>query len=307
MAKGTRFGRKAQEEAWQNVEVDALYRLAAAGVRVPRPHAFSTAWCVMELLTDADGNAAPRLNDVVLSEAQALDYHGTLIARDRAHALRRRHPRRPVRVQRARHRRRPGHHRPAAGGRRRGQQQRRRHAEARRRATSPPISAVSRRRSRPPGTATRSGRSTSARRCSPDTALTGRFATSTRPADVAAVMQEISRCSRRARGAAALQGDARRVIAERSARHTPIPPTDLTMTLDLYSMRAVRVTHSLALAALLCAVGGCTTMPAEDPRAATARAEKAVASPVRTDQDRRMDASRHPARVPAVHAGVSRA
>ena len=66
------------------------------------------------------------------------------------------------------------------------------------------------------------------------------------------------------------------------------------MTLDLYSMRAVRLTHSLALAALLCAVGGCTTMPAEDPRAATARAEKAVASPVRTDQDRRMDASRHP-------------
>ena len=79
MAKGTRFGRKAQEEAWQNVEVETLYRLAAAGVRVPRPYAFSHGVVVMELLTDADGNAAPRLNDVVLSEAVALEYHSTLI------------------------------------------------------------------------------------------------------------------------------------------------------------------------------------------------------------------------------------
>ena len=80
MAKGTRFGRRAQEEAWQNVEVDALYRLAAAGVRVPRPYAFSHGVVLMELLTDAEGNAAPRLNDVALSEALALEYHGTLIA-----------------------------------------------------------------------------------------------------------------------------------------------------------------------------------------------------------------------------------
>jgi RIO kinase 1 len=79
MAKGTRFGRMAQEEAWQNVEVDALYRLAAAGVRVPRPYAFSHGVVVMELLTDAVGNAAPRLNDVVLSEALALEYYGALL------------------------------------------------------------------------------------------------------------------------------------------------------------------------------------------------------------------------------------
>ena len=79
MAKGTRFGRKAQEEAWQNVEVDTLYRLAAAGVRVPKPYAFFQGVVVMELLTDAHGNAAPRLNDVALSEAVALEYHGTLI------------------------------------------------------------------------------------------------------------------------------------------------------------------------------------------------------------------------------------
>ena len=80
MAKGTRFGRKAQEEAWQNVEVDTLYRLAAAGVRVPHPYAFFHGVVVMELLTDADGNAAPRLNDVALAEAVALEYHGVLIA-----------------------------------------------------------------------------------------------------------------------------------------------------------------------------------------------------------------------------------
>ncbi len=40
MEKHTRYGRKAQEEAWQNAEVDALYRLAAAGVRVPKPYQF---------------------------------------------------------------------------------------------------------------------------------------------------------------------------------------------------------------------------------------------------------------------------
>ena len=79
MAKGTRFGRKAQEEAWQNVEVDTLYRLAAAGVRVPKPYAFLQGVVLMELVTDADGNAAPRLNDVTLAQAVALDYHGTLI------------------------------------------------------------------------------------------------------------------------------------------------------------------------------------------------------------------------------------
>ena len=77
--KGTRYGRQAQEEAWQSVEVDALYRLAAAGVRVPRPYAFFQGVVLMELLTDAEGNAAPRLNDVVLSQEVALAYHATLI------------------------------------------------------------------------------------------------------------------------------------------------------------------------------------------------------------------------------------
>ncbi len=69
MAKGTRFGRQAQEEAWQSVEVDTLYLLAAAGVRVPKPYGFMHGVVLMELLTDADGHAAPRLNDLALSEA----------------------------------------------------------------------------------------------------------------------------------------------------------------------------------------------------------------------------------------------
>jgi RIO kinase 1 len=64
MAKGTRYGREAQEAAWQNAEVDALYRLAAAGVRVPTPYNFHSGVLLMELVCDEDGNAAPRLNDV---------------------------------------------------------------------------------------------------------------------------------------------------------------------------------------------------------------------------------------------------
>jgi RIO kinase 1 len=79
MEKGTRYGRMAQEEAWQSVEVDALYRLGAAGVRVPRAYNFFQGVVLMELLTDAEGHAAPRLNDLVLSEDQAIEYHGFLI------------------------------------------------------------------------------------------------------------------------------------------------------------------------------------------------------------------------------------
>ena len=79
IGKGTRFGRKAQEEAWQSVEVDTLYRLAAAGVRVPHPYAFSHGVVVMELVVDADGHPAPRLNDVELAPEVAREYHAVLI------------------------------------------------------------------------------------------------------------------------------------------------------------------------------------------------------------------------------------
>ncbi|MGA7981819.1 MAG: RIO1 family regulatory kinase/ATPase, partial [Chromatiaceae bacterium] len=67
MEKGTRFGRQQQEEVWQNSEVDALYRLAGAGVRVPRPYHFVDGVLLMELVTDAEGAAAPRLNELELT------------------------------------------------------------------------------------------------------------------------------------------------------------------------------------------------------------------------------------------------
>jgi len=79
MAKGSKFGRQAQEAAWQSAEVDALYRLAAAGVRVPQPYNFHDGVLLMELVTDAHGDAAPRLNDVAFSREQALRHHATLI------------------------------------------------------------------------------------------------------------------------------------------------------------------------------------------------------------------------------------
>jgi len=79
MAKGTKFGRQAQEAAWQSAEVDALYRLAAAGVRVPTPYNFHDGVLLMELVTDAHGDAAPRLNDVVLTREEALAHHAMLI------------------------------------------------------------------------------------------------------------------------------------------------------------------------------------------------------------------------------------
>jgi len=79
MDKNTRFGRKQQEQVWQNAEVDALYRLASAGVRVPKPYNFVEGVLLMELITDAQGSAAPRLNDLDLSREQALEYHGLLI------------------------------------------------------------------------------------------------------------------------------------------------------------------------------------------------------------------------------------
>lgn len=79
MAKGTKFGRESQEAAWQSAEVDALYRLAAAGVRVPQPFNFADGVLLMELVTDAHGDAAPRLNDVSFTPGQARQHHATLI------------------------------------------------------------------------------------------------------------------------------------------------------------------------------------------------------------------------------------
>jgi RIO kinase 1 len=75
MEKSSSFGRKQQEETWQNAEVDALYRLAEAGVRVPEPYGCFDGVLLMELMTDEAGDVAPRLNDVSLSEEQAIEDH----------------------------------------------------------------------------------------------------------------------------------------------------------------------------------------------------------------------------------------
>lgn len=79
MAKGSKYGRREAEEAWQNAEVAALFRLASAGVRVPRPYDFLDGVLLMELVTDEDGQAAPRLNDVQLDPEQAREYHAFII------------------------------------------------------------------------------------------------------------------------------------------------------------------------------------------------------------------------------------
>jgi RIO kinase 1 len=79
MEKGSRYGRKEQEAAWQRTEVDALYKLAAAGVRVPHPFGFYEGVLLMELVADENGMPAPRLNDLELTREQALQFHAMLI------------------------------------------------------------------------------------------------------------------------------------------------------------------------------------------------------------------------------------
>jgi len=80
IGKATRFGRREQEIEWKNTEVDALYRLAAAGVRVPRPRGFFHGVLLMELVTDEHGHSAPRLGEVELTAEQARLFHDELIS-----------------------------------------------------------------------------------------------------------------------------------------------------------------------------------------------------------------------------------
>jgi RIO kinase 1 len=79
MEKGSKFGRKQQEESWHNAEVDALYRLAEAGVRVPKPFGCFDGVLLMELVTYDEGEVAPRLNDVSMTQEQALEDHLTIM------------------------------------------------------------------------------------------------------------------------------------------------------------------------------------------------------------------------------------
>lgn len=79
MDKGSKFGRKELEEAWQSAEVDALYKLAAAGVRVPTPHVFDHGVLLMDLVVDEDGEVAPRLIDLAYTPEQARHLHKLLL------------------------------------------------------------------------------------------------------------------------------------------------------------------------------------------------------------------------------------
>lgn len=79
MEKGSRFGRQELEEAWQNAEVGALYRLAAAGVRVPVPYGCFEGVLLMEMVDDGEGQPAPRLSEVDFTPEQAVDFHDRLV------------------------------------------------------------------------------------------------------------------------------------------------------------------------------------------------------------------------------------
>ena len=80
IAKATKFGRREQETAWKNTEVDALYRLADAGVCVPQPHGYFHGVLLMALITDEEGHSAPRLGEVELTPEEARSFHRQLIA-----------------------------------------------------------------------------------------------------------------------------------------------------------------------------------------------------------------------------------
>lgn len=79
MEKGSRFGRQQQEASWHNAEVDALYKLAAADVRVPQPYGCIDGVLLMELVTAEDGDVAPRLNDIELAPEIAREGHGLMM------------------------------------------------------------------------------------------------------------------------------------------------------------------------------------------------------------------------------------
>lgn len=79
MGKRTRYGQRGQEEAWLNAEVEALRRLYQAGVRVPQTHGFIDGVLLMDMITDAEGDVAPRLNDVQMSAEDARRFHASVM------------------------------------------------------------------------------------------------------------------------------------------------------------------------------------------------------------------------------------
>jgi RIO kinase 1 len=79
IAKGSKFGKRELETEWKNTEVDALYRLAAAGVRVPQPYGYFHGVLLMALVTDEAGHSAPRLGEVELTPDEARRFHTELV------------------------------------------------------------------------------------------------------------------------------------------------------------------------------------------------------------------------------------
>lgn len=80
MEKGSKYGRKQQEASWQNAEVEALAKLATAGVRVPETYGCLDGVLLMELITDHEGDVAPRLGDVTMSAEQATEDHALIMS-----------------------------------------------------------------------------------------------------------------------------------------------------------------------------------------------------------------------------------
>jgi RIO kinase 1 len=79
MESSSKYGRQEREAEWQNTEVDALYHLASVGVKVPKPLGYHEGVLLLQMVTDADGNPAPRLNDVDITADEARAYHLDLI------------------------------------------------------------------------------------------------------------------------------------------------------------------------------------------------------------------------------------
>ena len=192
MGRGGRHGRSVCRKRSEDAEVEALYRLVAAGVRVPQPYGVFDGAIVMEVVCDAIRQSRPRLNDVEVLHTG----RGSAMARvhdcaDRPYALRGAHPRRSVRLQCATGFCRSGDHRLAAS-RERGRQQQR-------------VSVVLERdvdnmreafgRAAPdfwqPSMPTRSGSSTRRANCPPESPLTGRFEHDRVEVDVVAVLDLI--------------------------------------------------------------------------------------------------------------------
>jgi RIO kinase 1 len=79
MAKRSNYGRKEEESSWQNAEVHALNRLADAGVRVPKTYGCFDGVLLMDLVSDINGNIAPRLSEVEMNAEIASEYHKLLL------------------------------------------------------------------------------------------------------------------------------------------------------------------------------------------------------------------------------------